>query len=213
MARTEEGQYELLLGNRQLVSGFFVLIILFAVFLTLGYVLGRNSVVKETPTTARTTGALEAPADTAVDEPPAATRRTSASNRPSPSEGSVVPAPSVPAATATRTNTVPEVTPEETQPEPPPVPQTKAQQILSSKVTVITPRKGDTFIQVAAVGRPEAELMAEQLQKDGYRTFISEVPGRDLFRVLVGPFETTARLNDTRKKLEGRGINSIVQRY
>jgi cell division septation protein DedD len=211
MPRTDEGQYELVLGNRQLVSGFFVLIILFAVFLTLGYVLGRNSLAKEDKTSARSTGAVSAPIASPVEEPAAPTRPTGSSTRPSPSAGATASS-SAPAAVVEE-QAVTETRQTAAEPEPSPVPQTKAQQILSSKVRVITPRKGDTFIQVAAIGRAEAELMAEQLQKNGFRTFISEVPGRDLFRVLIGPFETTAKLNETRKKLEGQGISSIVQRY
>jgi cell division septation protein DedD len=84
---------------------------------------------------------------------------------------------------------------------------------LAGKVQLITPRKGDVFLQVAAIGRAEAELMAEQLQKRSYRAFLSEVPGKDLFRVLIGPFETAPRLNDTKKKLADEGMPSIVQRY
>ena len=90
---------------------------------------------------------------------------------------------------------------------------TKAQEVLDAKVRVITPRKGDSFVQVAAVGRVEAELMAEQLQKRGYRTFISEVPGRDLFRVLIGPFESQSGLTDTKNRLKSEGIETIIQRY
>src|SRR6185295_3509878 len=38
-----EGEYELVLGNRQLLSAFFIIVILFGVFFTMGYVVGRNS--------------------------------------------------------------------------------------------------------------------------------------------------------------------------
>ena len=42
MSKTE-GEYELVLGNRQLLSAFFIIVILFGVFFTMGYVVGRNS--------------------------------------------------------------------------------------------------------------------------------------------------------------------------
>ena len=42
MAKTD-GEYELVLGNRQLLSAFFIVVILFALFFTMGYIVGRNS--------------------------------------------------------------------------------------------------------------------------------------------------------------------------
>src|SRR5436305_15294356 len=43
MAKTGDGEFELVLGNRQLLSVFFIVVILVAVFFTMGYVVGRNS--------------------------------------------------------------------------------------------------------------------------------------------------------------------------
>src|SRR5450755_4751814 len=43
MKNNESGEFELVLGNRQLLSGFFVVVILFAVFFVMGYIVGRNS--------------------------------------------------------------------------------------------------------------------------------------------------------------------------
>src|SRR2546425_2364021 len=38
-----DGEFELVLGNRQLLSAFFIVVILFGVFFTMGYIVGRNS--------------------------------------------------------------------------------------------------------------------------------------------------------------------------
>jgi cell division protein FtsN len=43
MPRNADGEFEVLLGNRQLLSVFFIVIILLAVFFTMGYVLGRST--------------------------------------------------------------------------------------------------------------------------------------------------------------------------
>ena len=43
MARTEEGEFELILGNRQLISVFLIVVILLGVFFSMGYIVGRNS--------------------------------------------------------------------------------------------------------------------------------------------------------------------------
>ena len=38
-----DSPYELVVGNRQLLSAFFLIVILFGVFFALGYIVGRNS--------------------------------------------------------------------------------------------------------------------------------------------------------------------------
>ena len=43
MAKNDEGEFELILGNRQLLGVFFIVIVLLAVFFTMGYIVGRNS--------------------------------------------------------------------------------------------------------------------------------------------------------------------------
>ena len=54
MPRNDEGEFELILGNKQLLSVFFIVIILLGVFFTMGYIVGRNSgppdTAKRTPT-------------------------------------------------------------------------------------------------------------------------------------------------------------------
>src|SRR3982074_2767227 len=48
MPKNEEGEFELILGNKQLLSVFFIVIILLGVFFTMGYIVGRNSGPAET---------------------------------------------------------------------------------------------------------------------------------------------------------------------
>ena len=43
MPQNEDGEFELILGNRQLLSVFFIVVILLGVFFTMGYIVGRNS--------------------------------------------------------------------------------------------------------------------------------------------------------------------------
>lgn len=230
MSKSDEGHYELVLGNRQLISGFFVLVILFAIFLTLGYILGRNSVVTDQTVTMAGAGgeiplAEQHPAVAGGADRPSASEGVpeQAVNNPEP-EPQTMPAPA-PAVT-TSPAAAPAPAPVTESARPAAVPQTAAavnpekpssaartREILGGRVQLITPRKGDVFLQVAAIGRAEAEVMAEQLRKRGHRAFLSEVPNRDLFRVLIGPFETTARLNEAKKKLTDEGLPTLVQRY
>jgi hypothetical protein len=41
--RNDDGEFELILGNRQLMSVFFIVLILLGVFFALGYIVGRNA--------------------------------------------------------------------------------------------------------------------------------------------------------------------------
>ena len=43
MPRNDDGEFELILGNRQLMSVFFIVVILLGVFFAMGYIVGRNS--------------------------------------------------------------------------------------------------------------------------------------------------------------------------
>ena len=43
MKNQETGEFELVLGNKQLLSGFFIVVVLFGVFFVMGYIVGRNS--------------------------------------------------------------------------------------------------------------------------------------------------------------------------
>ena len=47
MARSEDGEFELILGNKQLLSVFFIVVVLLGVFFTMGYIVGKNSVSPE----------------------------------------------------------------------------------------------------------------------------------------------------------------------
>lgn len=44
VSRSEDGEFELILGNRQLLSVFFIVVVLLGVFFTMGYIVGKNAV-------------------------------------------------------------------------------------------------------------------------------------------------------------------------
>src|SRR5579864_6864695 len=90
MPKNETGEFELVLGNRQLLSGFAVVAILFGVFFAMGYIVGRNS----TPSAHLQTESAGIPQQGSLDpgraqprsapasETPAATDTTSAGSDP-----------------------------------------------------------------------------------------------------------------------------------
>jgi hypothetical protein len=68
MPKTEDGEYELLLGNRQLLSIFFIVVVLLGAGFTLGYMMGRESAA--TPQVAKQTEPAADKLPDPVDEPP-----------------------------------------------------------------------------------------------------------------------------------------------
>src|SRR5258705_3107107 len=76
MRNSETGEFELVVGNRQLLSGFFIVVLLFAVAFAMGYVVGQNSPRggKGQPETASAAPVSLTPADSHPQQPPAAPR-------------------------------------------------------------------------------------------------------------------------------------------
>src|SRR5665811_1278609 len=69
MKNNETGEFELVVGNKQLLSGFFIVVLLFAVAFAMGYVVGQNT---------------QRPAKLASEGGPASTANSAADSRPQP---------------------------------------------------------------------------------------------------------------------------------
>src|ERR1039458_10084901 len=87
MRNNETGEFELVVGNRQLLSGFFVVVLLFAIAFAMGYVVGQNS-----PKSARMAsegGSSTGPVTSAADSrpQPAAPVAPTVTTAPPPAEG------------------------------------------------------------------------------------------------------------------------------
>lgn len=218
MAKNENGEFELMVGNKQLLSIVFILMVLFGVVFTMGYFVGRNST----------------PEMTAAAPPARPVPETTSSGRPEPAEG-VPPSPAP--ASAPSPSTQPEAAepkPAETQPvgaaSNPPVTQPVVQRVADAKpatppvpkpaaepaapaAAFSEPAPGQSFLQVAAVKRPEAELIVDVLKKKGFPAMVAPVPNDTLFRVLVGPMRDSAALAKTKADLETAGFRSLVRKY
>ena len=191
LPKNEDGEFELILGNRQLLSVFFIVVILLGVFFTMGYIVGRNSGT----VTAEVTPVPGIDARPPVAEAPAESARTRA-GPPAPTET----APQQPAPAAEP----------EREPEPPKrEPKAEARAASGSH-----PAAGQTYLQLAATSQHEADIMVDVLRKKSFRAMAAEIdekPGT--FRVLVGPItDTTA--NKMRADLQGAGFpgNAAIRR-
>jgi outer membrane biosynthesis protein TonB len=217
MAKNEDGEFELILGNRQLLSVFFIVVVLLGVFFTMGYIVGRNS--SPIGTTDVTTAHKETPKPVVIDPP--APRET-----PKPTPPPPAPAPA-PTETAAQLPPHEEPKPVETpKPQPPkpepvkekaikaappkpePVKQAPVKQVKQAPAPAGggQPVSGETYLQLVATAKAEADVMVDVLRKKGFGAIAVRHPDRpEIFRVLVGPIPDTA-VNKTKSDLQGAGF-------
>ncbi len=203
MKNNETGEFELVLGNKQLLSGFFIVVILFGVFFTMGYIVGRNSAPSP-----RIPGAAEA----ASGQPPAAP----ADARPQQASGATAPPPAD--AVQAAPGSQPGESPAQAAPQPTTQPANepgaeppKAAEMANLPSGLVEPAPGDVYLQVMAVKRPEAEVVVKTLRDKSFRAVMAQGPN-ELVRVLVGPFPDTASLGQAKAGLENAGFHSFVKK-
>jgi cell division septation protein DedD len=191
MKNNESGEFELVLGNRQLLSGFFIVVILFAVFFVMGYIVGRNS----------------SPAKLAAGGEQT-TAAVPSEMRPQPSSPkTAAPENSAPAATEPAKEDATERQPAT---KPAKEPETKTE-TPSAANTPVEPAPGETYLQVVSVAQHEAEIVARTLKDKGFPSSLSPGPtGRT--RVLVGPYADISALGKAKADLENLGFHPIVKR-
>jgi cell division septation protein DedD len=195
MVRNSESETEILLGNKQLLGIFFVVAVLLGIAFTGGYMVGRDSLEKKMAEAA----AAPAPAKPAsAVETHAVPSDTSASD-------------TQPGAEAT--------SPNDTAAEPLGSAKSKnpAHTTPASDPAVgddFAPKKGQLFLQVAAVGRDEAEGIADVLRRKGFHAHSAPKPGNPkLYRVLIGPIHDTADLSSTRDSLRKTGFRDVIAQH
>ncbi len=194
---------EIVLGNKQLLSMFFIVAALLGVAFTMGYIIGRN-----------TTG-VSAASNTTTVAPPAV-NKTTATDEPetdtaAPPVARTESNPTTPTAAPVGVTQPAKPYAGNTAPIPAPAPVTPAasddkKPASSDKVAA------GSYLQVAALKRQDADHLVDVLIKRGYPALLGESPKEGLFRVLVGPFKDMAALADSKQRLKAAGIDSIVAR-
>ncbi len=203
MKNNETGEFELVLGNKQLLSGFAIVVILFGVFFTMGYIVGRNS----TPPAKAgdTASGLPAGSDLRLPSPVGeATPPAQAQSRPSEMPAQTAPAQQDPQQQATAP---PAKEPEPAQKAEAPPAETKAAPPPPSSIL-----DGGLYLQVRAVPRKDAETLMKSLQSRGYSSTIGPSSREGLFRVLVGPYKDAKSAGKAKGELEGMGFQPVVAR-
>ncbi|MBI4467531.1 MAG: SPOR domain-containing protein [Acidobacteria bacterium] len=191
------GHYEMVLEDRHLLGVFFAVVLLCAIFFTLGFVLGRNQTASQqaaVPPARKTVPDTQPPAPVVDDlsfykrvegKSPAETLPARSSPPPKPQESK------------------PTETPPSQQVAPP----------AAALTTASPPATASIYLQVAAVTQEsDAKRLAGELRKLGFPSFV--VPPRDdrLYRVQVGPFESAELADAAKGRLEAQGFRNILKR-
>lgn len=226
MPRNEDGEMELVLGNRQLLSVLFVLVVLLGVFFTMGYIVGRNNPSEEKLRVAamkQTTSGNKLP-PTTVDPPSGST-----APKPSPSEvkppvevakvepPKVEPPKPEPPKAETKKKEEPkkkeEAKKKEEPKKQPELPKVTPPPVSAGGVFTETPTSG-MYLQVSATDRPGATGMAEAYRKQGLNAYITPSSSATLFRVIIGPLPNNDAVADVKTKLKKLGVEgSILRKY
>ena len=221
MPKNDEGEFELVLGNRQLISVFVIVVVLLGVFFSMGYIVGRNSSggaaeiarndkAKPEQSTEPSDGASpETPDQTGTpapaDAPLAANPDTSSSTPPE------ITKPARPEALPPAHTKPEQARAQETKPKPSPLPPPAAP--TQHAAAAGDPASGE-YWQVVATARPDAEIIAEALGKKGFHVVLAPAPKDGIFRVLVGPLADAPTQAQTRTGLESAGFkNPIMRKY
>lgn len=194
---------ELVIGNKQLISLFFVVVALCGVFFAMGYMIGRNS-GKASLSSADSQGSSSS--GRSQSEPPRETAQ------PAPDAASSAP-PLTESAPASAVGTKPA---QDTQPAPPvnaaPAPQAYSPEPKTPPQPqprgVSEPEAGASYLQVTALPRADAEGVVKTLREQNFPTILAASSKDGLFRVLVGPYHQTSQLADTKSRLKAMGFGS-----
>jgi hypothetical protein len=195
MPKNDEGEFELVLGNRQLLSGFFIIVVLFGLFFTMGYIVGRHS--------------FPAPANTgsAVSQEPVTPAPAPTPSGPAPGQVEVVVEPPKPESLEPVTGTRPATAPPET-PHPAAARRNEARPVTSE---ISDPAPG-TYLQVAAPKRTAAGGVVESLRNKSIAAVLAPGPNEETVRVLVGPLDS-ASIGKMKTDLESAGFKPFSKKY
>ncbi|MBI2685466.1 MAG: SPOR domain-containing protein [Acidobacteria bacterium] len=222
MPRNEDGEMELVLGNKQLLSVLFILVVLLGVFFTMGYIVGRNNPSDEKVRLA----AARQQAAVASKAPPVTVDPTSGtvSVKPNPSTVETPPATGPVTVEPGRKESAkkePEKRQEpkkEAKKEPEPKKESPKKQEpapaaaeVASALFQQAPAPGQ-YLQVAAIDRPGATGMAEAYRKQGFPAVITPSSSPTLFRVVIGPLKNSDAVADTKLKLKKIGVDGAILR-
>jgi cell division protein FtsN len=201
MAVRSEGEFELVLGNRQLFSVLGIVVILLGIFFAMGFFAGKSvgqaSANNAAPRHAGDQNPLVV--DSPQSTPPAATPAPPVTAEPEP-------AAAPPSDSSTKKEEKPAV-PEKKDAAAAKKAEPPAAKPVASKGgdQVVAPAAG-SYLQVASTRLSEAQSLAALLRRHGFHAVLAESPKAELVRVLVGPFSSPEATTEARAKLKSLDI-------
>ena len=195
-------EFEIVLGNKQLLSLFFVIVVFFAAFFSIGYSVGFNHGEGAEPTPEQAATDAEAPEVERVPLPEALLADAS--------DEAAAPAAAARAAGKPAAENRPAIRPAEKAATPPPAAPPPAPK--PNPATAAAP-SGTYYLQVAAVrvGR-DAELLASKLRSKQYPANVRN--GSDGWhRVVVGPYTGGDQAKPVKGRLKADGFEPMLRRF
>jgi cell division septation protein DedD len=203
MRNNETGEFELVVGNKQLLSGFFIVVLLFAVAFAMGYVVGQNS--PRSAKMAAEGGTASTPLTSTADARPQASPLPPATPISAPaaapaSEQAPPDSQPQPTTQAAQGSTAPAVTDKPAnKPEAPPA---------ASGIVAAADLPAGNFWQVLAVKAEVTDAVVQTLHGKGFQVVLT--PGtNNLTRVLVGPFNDAQNMGRAKTDLESAGFRPV----
>ena len=225
MPSHEEGEFELVLGNKQLLSVFFLVILLLGVFFSMGYIVGRNTAPATTLSASNRTPPIIVDATGGTAMPPPDVSKPSPFENPPPKVERPIKEPPKPEPVKVEPVKVEPVKPVPVKTTPPakveppkPEPVKPPQKAETPKPKpepvkpVPTTAKGGNYLQVVATKRPDAEKVVASLSQKGFAASITPVPDSALVRVVVGPLADSA-VAKTREGLNAAGYKPMLRKF
>lgn len=203
MRNQETGEFELVVGNRQLLSGFFIVVLLFAVAFAMGYVMGQNSSRSSRPENAAGTVA-----PIPLESQPQPSQAPAPTPAAAPQQQTPDPAAQPPAENAT--------------PQPTTQPARAEGAAAAPAVAAVPPAQpaADTASDVPGsywqVGSWKQEANAQALYqtlKDGGMPVRLQLGTDGLVHVMVGPYRDSRSLREARDLLQTKfGVKDLYRK-
>lgn len=234
--RNEVGEIEMALGNRQLLSVFFIVVALLGIFFTFGYIVGKSASPVLADSSRRNASPLIV---NSVASPQAAPVKAAEQAKP-PKKDTAAPQASIAAAAISHPAPI-------AHPEEPSVPHTTGAPISAVKATAPpqesakkepakselpkneTPQNssaptnagaavaanGQSYLQLTATSKPDADRMVDVLRQKGFSTIAVEIRERPgTWRVLVGPVsDSGVNLRSDLQKMGFPGNNALRRSF
>jgi cell division protein FtsN len=213
MRNNETGEFELLVGNRQLLSGFFVVVLLFAVAFSMGYIVGRNSspsakLQTETGSSVGTASQMPESRPQPVSQAPAAGGAPGTTPADAAQGGGAPPADTPP-----QPSTQPERGPGNPSGTAAPAvaPPAVAPPSGVSPPASVEAAPGSYWQVLATASQASAEAMRQTMKDKGFPASLQPGPN-GLIRVLIGPYTDKQSLGRAKTELENAGVHPVLMK-